>query len=151
MGVQAIAGYIQGLIDRKGLIATKVAEGAEVQLNYLWRLEQGLIKEPSATKLASLVEEVGGDHIVAMRLLLDPNATSEDGRALASVHEDSSIDPKALENLLYHEFIKSSRDPKLLAEVFADLWEQSEEDPKLIRMIKAMLVSRRPNRDEFDP
>lgn len=147
MSVQAIAAYIQGLIEKKGLIAAKVAEKAEVQLNYLWRLDQGLIKEPSATKLAALVEEVGGDHVVAMHLLLDPNATSEDGRALAAAHEDSSIDVSSLEQLFYNELIKGagSQNPKLLAQVFAELWKQSKSDPQLVNMIEAILASRRPS------
>lgn len=81
MSVSAIAGYIEGLIARQKptLSAAKVQDQAGVRQNYLWKLVKGEIKEPGASTIGQLVRAANGDMERAFDLLLDPNASYDDG------------------------------------------------------------------------
>ena len=86
MSVQAVGGYIQGLIDRQsGLTATVVADRAGVQSNYIWRLKSGDIKEPSAKIIGAIVRAAKGSVEQAIELLLNDQATADDGYRAATV------------------------------------------------------------------
>lgn len=84
MSVQAVGGYVQGLIDRQaGLTIASVSAAAGVEPNYIWRLRTGDVKKPSAEIVAGLVRAARGSIERAMGLLLDAQATEEDGRRAA--------------------------------------------------------------------
>lgn len=85
MSVRAVGGYIQGLIDTSDdLTAAVVAERAGVKPNYIWRLKTGEIQEPSAKIIGLLVKAARGNVERAIELLLNDNATEEDGRGAAT-------------------------------------------------------------------
>jgi transcriptional regulator with XRE-family HTH domain len=84
MSVHAVGGYIRHLRTQQGLTATAVAQAAKTNSNYIWRIEQGKIKEPGAELLGTLVRAVNGSIEDAMALLLDPLASVADGEARAS-------------------------------------------------------------------
>jgi transcriptional regulator with XRE-family HTH domain len=84
MSVQAVGGYIRHLRTQQGLTATAVAQAAKTNSNYIWRIEQGKIKEPGAELLGTLVRAVNGSIEDAISLLLDADATVADGEARAA-------------------------------------------------------------------
>lgn len=83
MSVQALGGYIEGLIERHGLKPADVQDAAGVRQNYLWKLINGKIKEPGAATVRDLVSAASGDIEQALELLADSEATEETGRAAA--------------------------------------------------------------------
>lgn len=84
MSVQAVGGYVQGLIDRQGMTVAAVSADAGVEANYIWRLRTGDVKKPSAEVLGALVRAARGSIERAVALLLDVNATEEDGHRAAA-------------------------------------------------------------------
>lgn len=85
MSVQAVGGYVQGLIDRqKGMTVASVSAAAGVEPNYIWRLRTGDVKKPSAEIVGSLVRAAKGSVEQAIALLLNSEATEEDGRRAAA-------------------------------------------------------------------
>ena len=88
MSVQAVGGYVQGLIDRqKGMTVASVSAAAGVEPNYIWRLRMGEVKKPSAEIIGSLVRAAKGSVEQAIALLLNAEATEEDGRQAAAKSE----------------------------------------------------------------
>jgi transcriptional regulator with XRE-family HTH domain len=91
MSVQAVGGYVAGLIERHGLTIASVSSDAGVQPNYIWRLREGAIKEPAAETIGALVRAARGSYDRAIALLLTPNATEEDGRKAAREPDDMAV------------------------------------------------------------
>lgn len=102
MSVQAVGGYIDALLkQRPDMTAARLAEQAGVQNNYIWRLRSGSIDAPSARVIMALVSAVGGDLDLAASLLLDSEATVDDGERAAHAQQ-RRLDPRyqrALERL----------------------------------------------------
>lgn len=102
MSVQAVGGYVQGLIDRQAsLTIASVSAAAGVEPNYIWRLRTGEMKKPSAEIIGGLVRAASGSVERAIALLLDPQATEEDGKRAAQQVEFTLSDRhrSALEGL----------------------------------------------------
>lgn len=79
--MEAAAIYLYDLIDRQGLKIGAVMARAKVGENYLWRLAHGRIKNPSMTKLRSLVNVLKGDINHIEKLLTgeaDPHALADE-------------------------------------------------------------------------
>lgn len=83
MSVKAVGAYIDKLIARHDLKVQEVTDQAGVSANYVWRLRTGAIKEPAAHIIASLTKAVQGSMEDITQLLLDDNATVDDGERAA--------------------------------------------------------------------
>lgn len=79
MSVQALGGYIEGLIERHGLKLADVQDRAGVRQNYVWKLTHGKIQEPGASTVNDLVRAALGDIEKALELLGDSEATLKSG------------------------------------------------------------------------
>lgn len=84
MSVQALGAYVHELIEQQSsLTVASVSAAAGVEPNYIWRLRMGEVKKPSAEIVGALVRSAKGSVERAIALLLDAQATEEDGRRAA--------------------------------------------------------------------
>lgn len=60
MGVAAVGAYLKTLADVQRIKVADVSAAIDVQAKYLWRLEQEVIKEPSARILRLFTEALPG-------------------------------------------------------------------------------------------
>ncbi len=82
MSMIAVGAYVRYLRESYDLTSLTVSTLAHVNPNYIWRIETGEIK-PGAEKLAAVIRAVKGNFEEVSQLLLDENATEEDGRIVA--------------------------------------------------------------------
>lgn len=83
MGATAVGSYIRLLADIQRISLTDVTASAKVQLQYLGRLEKGLIKVPNAAALRKMTEKVNGSWEDVGRLLVEDDANAKMGRQAA--------------------------------------------------------------------
>ncbi len=147
MSVAAVGGYVRGLIEGQGLTIAAVTTAADVQANYLWRLEHGLIKEPSARVMGKLVIAAGGNIEQALRLLLREDASADDGVAAAQKQVERKL-AEASEFYLDKniEDLIATRDHEELRRVIAEIQEELEHDRELLSALRGFLAGRRSRR-----
>lgn len=83
VGAIAVGSYIRLLADIQRISLTDVTASADVQLQYLGRLEKGQIRVPNAAALRKMTEKVNGSWEDVGRLLVSDGANSKDGRQAA--------------------------------------------------------------------
>lgn len=95
MGVIAVGEYVRTLADLQRITYVDVAESAGVQAKYIWRLENELIKEPSARVLRLLTTAVRGswDDIGELITMADTPEGEGRARALAWATQSGLITP----------------------------------------------------------
>lgn len=82
MSVKATMAYLRFERERQHISQADVARAAGVESKQVYRWERG-DSEPNALGLAAFIAVVGADPIIVQRLMLDENATAEDGRRAA--------------------------------------------------------------------
>lgn len=137
MGIQAVYGYIEALIEQQGLNASDVQQRAGLRTNYLWRLAQGEIKEPGAATLAALIREAGGDFHLAFTLLLAPNATKDDGRRCAATK--AAADAKAPAGA---SDMPQVPEPEQFRHLVATIAASMQDDPMLLDFLEGAIAGR---------
>lgn len=83
MGVVAVGAYVRTLADIQRITYVEVTEAAGVQAKYIWRLENKLIKEPSARVLRLLNMAVHGSWDDIGELIANADASAVEGRVRA--------------------------------------------------------------------
>lgn len=82
MPMEAAAGYLRGLREGRRLSRARVAAAVRVSEMSIWRIEEER-QQPRAELLASFVSVIQGDIHDVYTLLLDHNATFQDGQRRA--------------------------------------------------------------------
>ena len=80
--MEAAAGYLRGLREGRRLSRARVAAAVRVSEMSIWRIEEER-QQPRAELLASFVSVIQGDIHDVYTLLLDRNATFQDGQRRA--------------------------------------------------------------------
>lgn len=84
MSAQAVGGFFRALVERRpDLSYTSVAKALKVSPNYLYRLEMGDTEKPEAPLIIRLINLFKAPVELVDRLFDNPQATAEEGRALA--------------------------------------------------------------------
>lgn len=82
--MEAVGSYIETLREVRGLQSqTVVALAGLENSTYLWRIEQGKLKNPGASQILAIIEAVGGSFEHVARLMKSDKATRADGKRLA--------------------------------------------------------------------
>lgn len=90
MTVVSVGAYLEALRDAQKLKPKEVVDligqlGIETTPTYIWRIEHGKIATPGAPLLAAFTRVVHGNINQVMDLLLNKEATAEDGRHFAQI------------------------------------------------------------------
>lgn len=88
MSKLALAGYIKRYREHKALVQEDLAQMVGVRGLQIWRWEKGEAT-PRVELLARLLEVVGGSAATAHKLLLDADATEQDGERMAEQEIES--------------------------------------------------------------
>lgn len=90
--VEAFGAYVRVMREARKLKPDAVAKAMvemgsrdmdDVNPNYIWRIERGKVKEPGAQRVLAFVRVVRGSAEIATNLLLDDEASADEGRMLA--------------------------------------------------------------------
>jgi transcriptional regulator with XRE-family HTH domain len=117
MTMQAVGAYFQARRKLLGLTQEEVARRLQVSTKSISEWELGRYY-PSSDALAQLIALLQASAEIVQRLMIDPNATPEEGRRLAGIKQDAYA---ALDALTDEEF----------AEAMA-LYERLAKDPKAL-------------------
>lgn len=94
--MEAVGAYLREIREGKGKSAVAIAEAIGTSQTHIWRIEQGKTQSIKAEMLFSFVQSIGADVGDVEELLLNPSATSSDGKRLArrrlfdAVHETTA-------------------------------------------------------------
>jgi transcriptional regulator with XRE-family HTH domain len=84
MSAQAVGGFFRALVEKRpDLTYTSVTKALGVKPNYLYRLEMGDSEKPEAQLIVRLVNLFRAPVEYVDQLFNNPDATAEEGRALA--------------------------------------------------------------------
>jgi transcriptional regulator with XRE-family HTH domain len=92
--MDAFITYIETLAGLRGMTLAEVQDCAGVRQNYWSRLRNRETKVPSVEVAAAFVQAVRGDQNRAMGLILDRQATSNDGETAARLDAANELTPE---------------------------------------------------------
>lgn len=106
MSMEAVGAYLRELRESRGKSAVAIAEAIGTSQTHIWRIEQGKTQSIRAEMLFSFVQSVSGSLDDVQNLLMNPAATSDDGKFLANRRRHTLVQ----ENRMTYETMCSDND-----------------------------------------